>query len=214
MSRETPPEPAALAPSARPPLDARAPTVAPYTGPAAGRGALVSSLKEVAAHTGLFGGAQLLARVNQRDGFDCPGCAWPDPDHRSAFEFCENGVKAVAAEGTTRRVTAEFFAEHSLRDLSAKSDHWLEAQGRLTRPMWLPPGATRYEPISWEGAFARLAGALKGAAHPDRCAFYTSGRTSSGAWAPTTSPTAPTCAMSRVGAGSPRRSGRARARCS
>ena len=94
--------------------------------PAAGRGALWSTLKEMGEHTGFLTGAQLLARVNQEGGFDCPGCAWPDPEgHRSAFEFCENGVKAVTAEGTSRRVTPRFFEQHSLAELSAKSDHWL-----------------------------------------------------------------------------------------
>ena len=109
---------------ARVPDEQTSARVKPYAGPAAGRGALWSSLRELQQHTGLIEGAKLLARVNQEGGFDCPGCAWPDPPvgERTAFEFCENGVKAVAAEGTKRRVTPSFFAQHSLSALRAQSD--------------------------------------------------------------------------------------------
>jgi len=155
------------------------PTVEPYQGPGAGRGALWSSLKELRTHTGVLNGAKLLARVNQEGGFDCPGCAWPDPQgHRSAFEFCENGVKAVAAEGTRRRIGPGFFKEHSLQSLSERSDHWLELQGRLTRPMYKPEGASHYQPISWGDAFKAISERLKGLSDPNQAIFYTSGRTS------------------------------------
>ncbi|MGB8510460.1 MAG: molybdopterin-dependent oxidoreductase, partial [Pyrinomonadaceae bacterium] len=120
-----------------------------------------------------------LARVNQKEGFDCPGCAWPDPDgERSHFEFCENGAKAVAEEATTRRVTPEFFRQWSVADLSHKSDYWLGKQGRLTHPMLLKRGATHYEPLGWDAAFRLVAAELKGLDSPDEAAFYTSGRTS------------------------------------
>lgn len=164
---------------ARTPTELSSLKIKAYQAPSAGRGALWSSLKELKKHTGLLQGAQLLARVNQEGGFDCPGCAWPDPqDHRSAFEFCENGVKAVAAEGTTRRIKASFFQEHSIQSLSQRSDHWLELQGRLTHPMYQPEGATHYHAITWEDAFQKIATKLKDLPSPQRAIFYTSGRTS------------------------------------
>ena len=122
--------------------------------------------------------ARTLARLNQKHGFDCPGCAWPDPDHRSPAEFCENGAKAVAEEATTRRVTPSFFAEHSLADLAERDDFWLGQQGRLTHPMVLDDGATHYRPISWDAAFAVIADELEAMDSPDEAVFYTSGRTS------------------------------------
>jgi molybdopterin-dependent oxidoreductase alpha subunit len=121
---------------------------------------------------------QTLLKLNQAEGFDCPGCAWPEPDHRSAFEFCENGTKAVAAEATRKTVGPAFFEQHSVEALLAQSDHWLEAQGRLTHPMVRRAGATHYAPISWDEAFALLGEALRGLASPDEALFYTSGRTS------------------------------------
>lgn len=120
-----------------------------------------------------------LSLINQKNGFDCPSCAWPDPDdHRSFAEFCENGAKAVSSEATKARVTPEFFARHSVRELASQSDHWLDQQGRITHPMILRPGATHYEPISWEDAFSVIAGELHALPSPDAAAFYTSGRTS------------------------------------
>lgn len=119
-----------------------------------------------------------LTAANQTDGFDCPGCAWPDPEHRHRFELCENGVKAIADEATRRRATPEFFARHSVEELAAHSDWWINRQGRLTHPMRLAPGATHYAPISWEQAFEEIAGTLRALGSPDEAAFYTSGRTS------------------------------------
>ncbi len=121
---------------------------------------------------------QLLPVVNKAGGIDCPGCAWPDPAHSHIAEFCENGAKAIAEEGTLRRVTKEFFAEHSVADLATKSDHWLGSQGRLTEPMCLRQGGTHYEPISWQAAYDLVASSLRGLASPDEAIFYTSGRTS------------------------------------
>ena len=122
--------------------------------------------------------ALTLAAVNQKTGFDCPGCAWPDPAHRHAAEFCENGAKAVAEEATTRRVGADFFARHSVADLAERSDHWLGQQGRLCEPMVLREGATHYEPISWDDAFDLIAAELRALDSPNEAIFYTSGRTS------------------------------------
>nr|WP_018636376.1 FdhF/YdeP family oxidoreductase [Parafrankia elaeagni] len=121
-----------------------------------------------------------LRLVNQEHGFDCPGCAWPDPGpgERSKAEFCENGAKAVAEEATLRRVTPDFFAAHSLADLAGRSGYWLGSQGRVTEPMHLPPGADHYVPVSWSEAFGIIAGELAALDSPDEAAFYTSGRTS------------------------------------
>ncbi|ASO19166.1 molybdopterin-dependent oxidoreductase alpha subunit [Actinoalloteichus hoggarensis] len=120
-----------------------------------------------------------LRLLNQRKGFDCPGCAWPEGQgHRSVAEFCENGAKAVAEEATRRRVDETFFAEHSVAELSERTDYWLGSQGRLTHPMVLRPGATHYEPISWAESFELIAAELGELDSPDQAVFYTSGRTS------------------------------------
>ncbi len=119
-----------------------------------------------------------LARVNQKDGFDCPGCAWPEGQHRSPAEFCENGAKAVAEEATLRRVTRDFFAEHTLDELAQRTDYWLGQQGRLTEPMHKPVGSDRYMPVTWDDAFAIIARELRALDSPDEALFYTSGRTS------------------------------------
>jgi molybdopterin-dependent oxidoreductase alpha subunit len=120
-----------------------------------------------------------LRRVNQKDGFDCPGCAWPDPaGHRKAAEFCENGAKAVAEEATTRRVTRSFFAEHPVSELAQKSDYWLGQQGRLTEPALKPAGEDHYRPASWDEAYRLIADELNALDSPDEAAFYTSGRAS------------------------------------
>ncbi|GAB3820937.1 FdhF/YdeP family oxidoreductase [Tessaracoccus terricola] len=118
-----------------------------------------------------------LLKVNQTDGFDCPGCAWPDPDHRHVAEFCENGAKAVAEETTPRRCGPDFFAEHDVADLRGRTDHWLGRQGRLTTPMYLRKGSATYEPVTWEFALDLIAAKLK-RVEPDEAVFYTSGRTS------------------------------------
>jgi len=124
--------------------------------------------------------AQTLLRLNQAEGFDCMSCAWPDPDpgHRHPAEFCENGAKAVAEEATRARATPEFFAAHSIEELDARSEHWLGQQGRITHPMVKRPGATHYEPIAWDAAFALIGAELQSLGSPDEAAFYTSGRAS------------------------------------
>ncbi|WP_426730806.1 FdhF/YdeP family oxidoreductase [Myxococcus faecalis] len=156
----------------RPPLVSLPPTVA------GGVPAIVSSMKHAWGEMGPVRGSFLLHKVNQKDGFDCPGCAWPDPGHRSVAEFCENGAKAVAEEGTKERVTPDFFRQWSVAALCAQSDHWLGKQGRLTHPMVLREGATHYTPISWDEAFALVAEELNALESPDAACFYTSGRTS------------------------------------
>lgn len=123
-------------------------------------------------------GALTLLAQNQPDGFDCPGCAWPDREHTSTFEFCENGVKAVAAETTAKRVTREFFARHTVTSLLEQSDYELENHGRLTEPMVFDAASDRYVPISWDSAYALIAKHLRALPSPDMAAFYTSGRAS------------------------------------
>ncbi len=122
-------------------------------------------------------GVDLLA-MNQVDGIDCPGCAWADPapGRRHRNEYCENGAKHINDEATTRRITADFFREHSVRDLAARSDMWLNQQGRLTEPMIKQPGSEHYEPIGWNDALGVLAQELKTLDSPDEAVFYTSGR--------------------------------------
>src|SRR3954454_19599100 len=127
---------------------------------------------------GVLRSAKTLLKVNQKDGFDCPGCAWPEEDRRHIAEFCENGAKAVAEEATIRRVGPQFFAQHSLAELEAHDDWWLGQQGRLTHPMILDEGATHYRPVSWDDALTEIAAALKGLDDPNEAIFYTSGRTS------------------------------------
>ncbi|UNZ19972.1 FdhF/YdeP family oxidoreductase [Streptomyces sp. 891-h] len=164
------------APSSDPVQDA--PQVAAPKHAAAGLPAVAHSLRMARQQMGVKRTALTLLRVNQKDGFDCPGCAWPEGDKRHAAEFCENGAKAVAEEATTRRVTRDFFAAHPVADLAGRSGYWLGQQGRLTEPMFLPEGGERYEPIGWDDAFALIAEELKALTSPDEAVFYTSGRTS------------------------------------
>ncbi len=149
-----------------------------YTHPAAGWGALkyvALNLWRERVSAGKYG---TLFAQNQPDGFDCPGCAWPDREHSSTFEFCENGVKAVAAEATSKRVTNDLFSRYSVTELLAQSDYELEQHGRLTAPMRYDAASDHYVPVSWDDAFALVARELKALDHPDQAAFYTSGRAS------------------------------------
>ncbi|MFE3768908.1 FdhF/YdeP family oxidoreductase [Streptomyces sp. NPDC057579] len=145
---------------------------------AVGIPAIAHALKISQQQMGVRRTALTLLRVNQKNGFDCPGCAWPEDDKRHAAEFCENGAKAVAEEATLRRVTPDFFAAHPVEDLATRSGYWLGQQGRLTHPMYLPEGAERYEPVTWERAFDLIAEELTALGSPDEAVFYTSGRTS------------------------------------
>ena len=152
--------------------------IEPYHHPAAGWGALkqvaINLIKEKVAG----GNYRTLLAQNQPDGFDCPGCAWPDREHASTFEFCENGVKAVAAEATSKRVTPAFFEAHTVTALMAQSDYELEQHGRLTDPLVYDATRDRYVPIEWDAAFALIARHLNAQGDPNRAAFYTSGRAS------------------------------------
>src|SRR5438105_7219854 len=146
---------------------------------AAGVEGVMVSLRYARHEMGVARALKALGRVNQKGGFDCQSCAWPDPEgKRHVAEFCENGAKAVAWEATTRRATPESFAERTVSELSDHSDQWLGELGRLTEPMLLREGATHYERVSWDDAFALVAAELNALGSPDEAAFYTSGRTS------------------------------------
>ncbi|MET9517219.1 FdhF/YdeP family oxidoreductase [Streptomyces sp. NPDC002994] len=155
-----------------------APQVAAPQHAAAGLPAIGHTLKMAQQQMGVRRTAQTLLKVNQKDGFDCPGCAWPEEDKRHTAEFCENGAKAVAEEATLRRVTPDFFAAHPVADLATRSGYWLGQQGRITQPMYLAEGAERYDAVTWERAFEIMAEELKALDSPDEAVFYTSGRTS------------------------------------
>lgn len=146
---------------------------------AAGVPAVLVSLQRGVEQMGPGRTAYSLAKLNQRKGFDCPGCAWPEtPGHRKHAEFCENGAKAVAEEATRRTVGPDFFATHSIDDLLGRTEYWLGQQGRITHPMVLRPGATHYEEIDWDSAERMIADELRQLAGPEQAIFYTSGRTS------------------------------------
>jgi molybdopterin-dependent oxidoreductase alpha subunit len=148
-------------------------------GEAAGVKAVIVSMQRGLEQMGAVRTAATLSRLNQRHGFDCPGCAWPEePGGRKLAEFCENGAKAVAEEATKRVVTPDFFARHSVSELAAKPEYWLSQQGRLTHPMVLRAGDSHYRPIDWDDAYRLIATELRNLAGPDEACFYTSGRTS------------------------------------
>lgn len=168
-----------LLPSSTPPEALTGIAVSDQKTAAAGLKAVAISMKHVLGQAGLMRGSAAMLKLNQKGGFDCPSCAWPDPDdHRSQFEFCENGAKAIASEITVKRVTPAFFAEHSVVALAEQSDFWMDQAGRLTEPMVLREGATHYEPLSWEAAFELIAQELNALDSPDEAVFYTSGRAS------------------------------------
>jgi formate dehydrogenase major subunit len=154
------------------------PLFEPYDSPAGGWGALQATAKALREQSVVLKGSKSLLSMNQPDGFDCPGCAWPDPKHTSSFEFCENGAKALAFEATNRRVTTEFFANHTVRELEKHSDYWLEEQGRLTEPMRYDSSSDHYVPITWKEAFALIGRELRAMESANQAEFYTSGRTS------------------------------------
>ncbi|MBA2341296.1 MAG: FdhF/YdeP family oxidoreductase [Pyrinomonadaceae bacterium] len=167
------------APRAQPPEEFTGIKITPASRAAGGIPAVLASAKHAWREMGATRSLRTLLQVNQKDGFDCPGCAWPDPEgERAHAEFCENGAKAVAEEATLQRVTPEFFKKWSVAELSHQSDYWLGKQGRLTHPMMLREGSEHYESISWDAAFALIAEELNGLVSPDEAIFYTSGRTS------------------------------------
>ena len=145
---------------------------------AAGIPAVISSAVHSLRKMGTINSIKTLKMVNQKNGFDCPGCAWPDPEHRTTFEFCENGAKAVADEATKAKVGESFFSKYSIQDLALKSDYWLNNQGRLVEPMILEKNSNHYKPISWKDAFSKISNKLNSLISPNNAVFYTSGRTS------------------------------------
>ena len=146
---------------------------------AAGMKAVVIALKNIFDRMPKSKSLKVLNKLNKKEGLDCPGCAWPDPKHRSKLgEYCENGVKAIAEEAMDARATPAFFAKHSIEELQAQSDYWLGQQGRLTHPMILRPGSTHYEETTWDEANKIIGENLNALISPNDAAFYTSGRTS------------------------------------
>jgi len=147
---------------------------------AAGIPAVLHSFQHVFGEAGLFRGLKALGKLNQKGGFDCPSCAWPDPDdERSGIaEYCENGAKAVADEATAKKLTPEFFAQHAVSELAGLTDYEIGRKGRIAQPMYLPKGATHYQPVTWDAAFDKIATTLNKLDSPNEAVFYTSGRTS------------------------------------
>jgi molybdopterin-dependent oxidoreductase alpha subunit len=183
MSTET--SPIAAGPSKRqvllvPPAIHRDLILGPPEQKAAGLTAVKEAIRHLSMEMGTVTGLRVIAHMNQKNGFDCSGCAWPDPDgHRSGLgEYCENGAKALAEEATEKRVMPAFFAQHSVEALSAWQDYELGKAGRITQPMHLAAGSSHYTPISWDDAFHMIGKHLRGLASPDEAVFYTSGRTS------------------------------------
>lgn len=162
----------------RAPIDQNRLRLSKVKSTAAGIPAAVSSLNHGLRKMGVVKTVRSLLMVNQKQGFDCPGCAWPDPDHRTSFEFCENGAKAVADEAMKANVNDAFFKKHSVPELLKKSDYWLNSQGRIAQPMILEEGAQHYVPIEWDEAFHRIALSIQSMKSPQRGVYYTSGRTS------------------------------------
>ncbi|WP_114751058.1 FdhF/YdeP family oxidoreductase [Pleomorphovibrio marinus] len=158
-----------------------APIPYPPRKPAAGWDSIQSVAFKIWEETHTGRGIKSLFQLNQPNGFDCPSCAWPDPDPSDVSrvgEYCENGAKAVAWEASKNTIGEEFFREHSIADLMNKSDHWLEKQGRISQPFIVKPGSNHYEPLTWEAAFSSISGSLRQLEYPDQALFYTSGRTS------------------------------------
>jgi molybdopterin-dependent oxidoreductase alpha subunit len=168
-------------PERRPPeqdFDDRDLEVSPPKTWAAGIPGVAHSLQHAFEEAGAMRSLRTLAKLNQRDGFDCMSCAWPDPPKRKLAEFCENGAKAVAWEADRKRVDSGFWAEHSVTDLAGRTEYWLGQQGRLIEPVYKPSGSDHYQPISWDQAFDLVASELKALDDPNQANFYTSGRTS------------------------------------
>ena len=157
---------------------AQVPGVEPYDGPAGGWGALKAVAVAIRDQMGASTDTRALLKMNQPTGFDCPGCAWPDPAKTSSFEFCENGAKAVTWEATAKRVDSDFFARHSATSLWEWSDHQLEDAGRLTHPLRYDRDSDHFVPIGWDEAFARIGAGLRALDDPNQAEFYCSGRAS------------------------------------
>ena len=159
-------------------IEKKIPGVSEYVAPAGGWGALRAVASAVREQMGVGREASALKRVNQQAGFDCPGCAWPDPKHTSSFEFCENGAKAVTWEATAKRATPEFFAAHTVSELWGWHDHALENEGRLTHPLAYDSASDTFQAIGWDEAMTRIGERLRALPDPNMAEFYTSGRAS------------------------------------
>ncbi|WP_396590420.1 FdhF/YdeP family oxidoreductase [Allomuricauda sp. R78024] len=146
---------------------------------AAGIPGIKAALEHVSKEAGLFRSLKTLSHMNQKEGFDCPGCAWPDPEKPSKLgEYCENGAKAIAEEATLERVDRNFFEKHSVEEISTWTDYRIGKSGRITEPFILRPDSIHYEPISWAESFKIIAKNLHTLHSPDEAIFYTSGRSS------------------------------------
>ena len=147
---------------------------------AGGLPAVASAIRQVAGEAGLVRGWKALKKLNQKDGFSCPSCAWPDPDdeRKSFTEYCENGAKAIAEEATSKKLDAGFFAKHTVAELATLTDHEIGRKGRIAEPLYLPMNAENYQAISWDDAFNKISDHLNQLSSPDEAVFYTSGRTS------------------------------------
>ena len=168
-----------VTPEATTPLEENPPIKSVPSTSAAGLPAIISTAKHGISKMGIIASLSNFSRVNKFHGFDCPGCAWPDPDSKRTFaEFCENGAKAIADEATKRRADPTFWSKWSVAELSKKPDNWLNSQGRLTHPLVLKEGSEYYEQLSWDEAFNTIALELSKLNSPNEAIFYTSGRTS------------------------------------
>src|SRR6201989_1232826 len=154
------------------------PGIEEYDAPAGGWGALAAVARALSGQMAVVRESVALHKVNQPQGFDCPGCAWPDPKETSSVGFCENGAKAVSWEATGKRVRPEFFAKNKVADLWNLSDYTLEGLGRITHPMAYDGETDTYRPIAWGEAFRRIGEALRALPDPNMAEFYTSGRAS------------------------------------
>lgn len=153
------------------------PRYKPYNQPAGGWGAAGATAKVLLQQSVIGKGSKALLAMNQPGGFKCPSCAFPDADERKKLEFCENGAKALAWEATQFRAGRELFAQHTVTELMAQTDYWLEMQGRLTEPMRYDAATDHYVPCSWDDAFALIGRHLQALDSPHQAEFYTSGRT-------------------------------------
>ena len=144
-----------------------------------GLGAVKAALKHAFKYVRLKDAIKISTKINQKGGFDCPGCAWPDPDdERSSLgEYCENGMKAMSEEAQDKTIGTDFFASNSVNELAEMSDYEIGKSGRLSQPMYLPEGGTHYQSISWTDAFSKVGSHLRNLSNPDEAVFYTSGRT-------------------------------------
>ena len=168
-----------VTPEATTPLEENLPKKSVPSKSAAGLPAIISTAKHGVSKMGIIASLSNFSRVNKFYGFDCPGCAWPDPDSKRTFaEFCENGAKAIADEATKKRAGPTFWSKWSVAELSKKPDHWLNSQGRLTHPLVLKEGSEYYEQLSWDEAFNAISLELSKLNSPNEAIFYTSGRTS------------------------------------